>query len=416
MKKAKNKRILKKAGILIFACLLFVGCLPSDTPPTIKKTEQGGYVLFVKGRPFLIKGVTYNPAPIGQGYDYDLFSDPDKPWLVDGKLMKKMGVNCIRVYSSGQDIEKLRSFVRQMYNKFGIYTIIGTWLGLWDYPGPNYANPEFREKVKTRFIEVVKALKDEPGVLIWVLGNENNYTCTGNISFWTSPEIEKIGDPAEKIRERARFYYSFVEELTQAIKEVDQRHLVALGNGEATLLDVASQECPSIDLLGLIVYRGKRFGHFFENVRREFDKPIFLSEFGADSYNAYTEQEDQNMQKTFLVSEWKDLYTNTVFSGNESGNCLGGVIFSWTDEWWKHNEGYPPAWDVHDTEAGWSNGSYYYDIKAPNNLNMNEEWFGLVAISKELNQAGINKREPKEAYYALRKLWRKKITLPRNLR
>jgi len=399
----KSSKILKEAGLILLACLFFLSGCSKKQSPYIYKNEEGGYVLFVKGKPFLIKGVTYNPAPIGKGFDYDLYSDPNKPWLLDGKLMKDMGVNCIRVYSSGKDVIKLKEFVREMYNRFGIYTIVGDWLGLWD-PCPNYADKEFRKKVKNRILKVVEALKDEDGVLMWVLGNENNYSCTGNISFWTTPEIEKIDDPARKIEERAKIYYSFVNELAGEIKKIDTKHLVALGNGEATLLDVAAPICKNIDVLALIVYRGKRFGNFFNNIRNIFDKPIVLSEFGADSYNAYKNKEDQEMQAVFLESQWKDLYKNTVFSGNKRGNCLGGIVFEWTDEWWKHNEGYSPDWSVHNTEAGWSNGSYYFDIKAPNNLNMNEEWFGIVAIAEE-RENNLNKRIPKKAYSILKKLW-----------
>jgi len=401
----RKNSILKETGAILCACLFFFsGCLPGKYP-LIHKTDEGGYALFVNGKPFLIRGVSYNPAPIGKGFNYDLYTDPNRPWLIDGKLMKKMGVNCIRVYSSGNDVDKLRDFVRQMHDKFGIYTIVGDWLGLWD-SCPNYGDKLFREKITGRVLKIVNALKDEEGILMWVLGNENNYSCTGNIAFWTTPEIEKIDNPALKIQRRAQIYYSFVNDIAKKIKEIDRNHLVALGNGEATLLDAASKICQDIDVLALIVYRGKRFGNFFNNVRHIFDKPILLSEFGADSYNAYKNKEDQHMQVVFLESQWKDLYKNTVFSGNKKGNCLGGIVFEWSDEWWKHNEGYTPDWSVHNREAGWSNGSYYFDIRAPDNLNMNEEWFGLVSLSKE-RENNINKRIPKKAYYTFKKLWTK---------
>jgi beta-galactosidase len=60
---------------------------------------------------------------------------------------------------------------------------------------------------------------------------------------------------------------------------------------------------------------------------------------------------------------------------------------------------------VHDTEAGWSNGSYYYDIKAPRNMNMNEEWFGIVSLSTQI-EGGLNKRIPKKAYYVIKGFWK----------
>ncbi|MDD4908758.1 MAG: hypothetical protein PHJ00_06820, partial [Candidatus Omnitrophica bacterium] len=63
------------------------------------------------------------------------------------------------------------------------------------------------------------------------------------------------------------------------------------------------------------------------------------------------------------------------------------------------------SWSVHDTHAGWSNGSYYFDIRAEGNKNMNEEWFGIVALSSELEN-GLNKRIPRKSYYVVREFWK----------
>lgn len=367
----------------------------------IRSTEQKGYQLYVNNKPFLIKGVIYHPIPIGEGYTCDFFSDKSKPWMIDGKLMQEAGINCIRIYSSGKDWEKVKQFIGDMYENFGIYTIVSDWIGLWEQPAPNYGDVEFREKIKKNILEMVQTLKNEQGILFWCLGNENNYTFSGKTRFWTSPEIEEIQDMKEKIDKKAGIYYSFIEDIAREIKKIDKLHPVALGNGEASFLNVASKLCPDIDLLAVIIYRGKNFGNLFNNIRNYYDKPIFLSEFGCDSYNAYKDQEDQENQKEFLLYQWDDLYHNTVQSGNSTGNVLGGALFEWTDEWWKHAEGYTQDWNVHNTGAGWSESSYYFDIRAKNNLNMNEEWFGIVGISQE-KENGINKRIPKKSYYALK--------------
>jgi hypothetical protein len=36
---------------------------------------------------------------------------------------------------------------------------------------------------------------------------------------------------------------------------------------------------------------------------------------------------------------------------------------------------------------------------------MNEEWFGIVALSEELEN-GLNKRIPRKAYYVIREFWK----------
>jgi hypothetical protein len=111
------------------------------------------------------------------------------------------------------------------------------------------------------------------------------------------------------------------------------------------------------------------------------------------------------MQAFFLESQWRQIYENLATNKEGAGNCLGGVMFEWTDEWWKHNENDAEAWKAHDTESNWSNGSYYFDIKAPKNMNMNEEWFGIVALSEEIVD-GLNKRLPRKAYYVVKEFWK----------
>ncbi|MCM8819564.1 MAG: glycosyl hydrolase, partial [Candidatus Omnitrophica bacterium] len=324
-----------------------------------------GYSLYVDGKPFFVKGVIYNPTPIGKGYDYDFYSDPNKPWLVDGKLMKEAGINCVRVYSVSKDLEKTRQFIQDMYNEFGIYTIVSDWLGLWDEEGPNYADENFCKKQKERILKVVEALKDEKGLLMWVLGNENDYTFSGSreIGFWTSQEIEKL-EPTLKSRKRAEIYYKFVDELAGEIKKIDPVHPVALGCGEINYLRIASQVCNNIDIIAIIFYRGKNFANVFESIRNFFDKPMLVSEFGCDSYDAFRQKEDEDVQAEYILAQWEDIYRNSLCSGNPKGNCIGGTIFEWTDEWWKHNEGYRSDWSIHNTEAGWSQGAYTFDNRA----------------------------------------------------
>ncbi|MBN2482888.1 MAG: hypothetical protein JXD21_01640 [Candidatus Omnitrophica bacterium] len=403
----KNNRSVQKAGSLCIACFLFLGGLfSSATPPVkIKKNTKGGYSFYVRNRPFVVKGVVYNPTPVCKGYDYSFFSDPAKPWLTDGKLMKKMGVNAVRIYSVPvAEIDQVKEFINDMYKKFGIYTIVSDWLGLWEVPGPNYSDQAFRAMVKERVLKIVGELKDSPGVLMWILGNENNYTFSGKIGFWTSPEIEAIETPYNQVLKRAEIYYSLVNEIALEIKKIDSRHPVALGNGEISMLNAAAKTCPDVDVLAVLSYRGKRFGNLFENIRYTFDRPVILAEFGCDSYDSLNNVPGEGIQAEYLGLQWRDIFSNTVPGGNPQGNCLGGVIFEWTDEWWKHNEGYSEGWCYHDTEAGWSEGAYYFDIRAPNNMNMNEEWFGIVKIDPQ-EEKGINPRIPKESYRVLSELW-----------
>ena len=374
----------------------------------INKLKNGRYQLIVDKKPYIVKGVCYNPIAIGGNYEYDWWSDTNKAWLVDGKLMQEMGVNTVRLYQTHENPEEVKQVIRDLYQNYNIRVMLGHWLGFWEYPCPFYGDKAFQDKVKKEVIEMVNLYKDEPGVLMWVLGNENNYSCLGMVNRWSTDEIDKEKDPQKQKAMRAKIYYSFVNELSREIHKIDPDHPVALGNGELIGLEFANQFCQDVDLVACIIYRGKTFGNLFNSLKATFDKPVILSEIGADAYDAYLKKEDQNMQAFFIESQWRQIYENLYNSKTGVGNCIGGAIFEWSDEWWKHNEPYSDGWKVQDVEAGWSNGSYYFDIKAPDNKNMNEEWFGIVALSEELEN-GINKRIPRKAYYVLREFWKNPV-------
>ena len=397
---------LRTVPVFIVFLFFLSGCKASPKV-YIKELKNKDYQLMVSGRPYIVKGVCYSPIPIGKTHEYDWWSDPRKPWLVDGKLMQEMGINTIRLYQAGDDIEKVKIVVRDLYEKYGIRTILGSWLGFWEYPCPFYADKKFRERVKKDVMDMVNSLKDEPGILLWVLGNENNYSCLGHVNPWSSEEIDREPDPQKQKAMRAEIYYSFVNEIAKELHKIDPQHPVALGNGELVGLEYANKFAQEVDLVACIIYRGRTFGNLFRSLRATFDKPVLISEFGADCYDAYAQKEDQNMQAFFLESQWRQIYENLAGKKEGAGNCLGGTIFEWTDEWWKHNPDDPLGWSAHDTASNWTNGSYYYDIKVEGNKNMNEEWFGIVALSPSPGGSALDIRLPRKAYYVTREFWKK---------
>lgn len=396
------------AIFLLLGLIIVIIAITSIKPPAkvaVRKLKNGHYQLLVDGQPFIIKGVCYQPIPIGQDYAYDFFSSNDKPWVLDGRLMKEMGINTIRLYKPGENPQSVKKMINELHQLYGIRTIMGHWLGFWNCPCPFYADKGFQEKIKKEVLAMVETYKNEPGVLFWVLGNENNYSFTGQVNAWSSDEIDQEPDPYKRRKMRAKIYYSFVNDIAREIKKIDPQHPVALGNGELRDLDVAAQVCLDVDIIACIIYRGKTFGNLFNSLKLTFERPIFISEFGADAYDAFKQEEDQNMQAFFLESQWRQIYQNLANNPKGAGNCLGATIFEWTDEWWKHKEYDQSGWSVHDKGAGWSNSSYYFDIKAPNNKNMNEEWFGIVALSPE-KEGNLNKRIPRKGYYLLREFWK----------
>src|SRR3989338_7936534 len=201
---------------------------PSSTAPSIVIDKQDGYRLLVDGKPFLIKGVCYSPIPVGKDYEYNFWGDSNKPWFVDGKLMKDMGVNTVRIYRVGKNPEEVKQVIDDLYHKFGIHSLIGSYLGFWDWPPPNYTDHEFTQKIKNETLEMVRLYKGSPGVLMWILGNENNYSFDRpNVQPWSNDVIDAL-PPVEQKKEKARIYYSFVNDLAREIKKIDPRHPVVL--------------------------------------------------------------------------------------------------------------------------------------------------------------------------------------------
>lgn len=411
MPENKKKNTLRFFFILfaVIAVLFLFRNTSGDRIPSITIEKKGeGYTLLVNGKPYLVQGVCYSPVPVGKDYEYNFWGAPEKAWMTDGKLMKAMGVNTVRFYKAGKNPAEVRMVVDGLYKKYGIRTLMGTYLGFWNWPPPNYADEDFREKIRTETLEMVRLYKDSPGILMWVLGNENNYSfdLTPNLQRWTTDEIDALPTPEAQREEKARIYYTFVNDLAKEIKKIDPKHPVIMGTGETSSLQLAQPVAPDIDVIGMIAYRGPSFGNLFRQVKQKFDKPVLMIEYGADSFNALKRDPDEKNQAQFLQEQWKDIARNS--DPARGGNCLGGVVFEWNDEWWKGNENLPHTWSVHEEAGHWANASYYYDAEVSDRMNMNEEWFGIVSLEPSSDEGGMDKRVPKKAYKTLQALWTKK--------
>lgn len=382
----------------------FLALTSPGGPPKVEIRKDNGYQLVVNGKPYLVKGFCYEPIPIGKDYEYNYWGDPNKPWLSDGRMMKEAGANTVRFYRAGKNPAEVRKVLEDLYRRFRIRALMGHYLGFWDWPPPNYTDPRFRDKVRTEVLEMVRLYKDSPGVLMWVLGNENNYSFDQNVQRWSSDEIDQLPTADAQRREKAKIYYTFVNELAKDVKKIDPNRPVVLGVGETKSLDIASQYCPDIDLIGMIAYRGPGFGSLFREVKQRFDLPVVMIEWGADSFNAVTKEPDELQQAEFISSQWKDIARNAD-PAKGVGNCVGGTLFEWNDEWWKNNPNVPHTWFVHDSAANWGNASYYFDWEVAGHQNMNEEWWGAVSLSPRKSRKGTDTREPKQSYDVLREHW-----------
>jgi len=362
-------------------------------------SDSSGSRLQVDGRDFMIFGMNWDYVPIGENYLYSLWAQPDAvieaALAREMPLLKSMGVNVIRQY-----VGIPPRWVEYIYKTYGIYTVINHPMGRYGFTidgvwtsSVDYADPRFRKAVTAEVMAIVEEFRGVPGMLMWLLGNENNYGLS-----WTSFEAEALPE-GERNAARARYLYSLFNDVTRAIKERDPDRPVAIANGDVQYIDIIAEECPDLDILGTNVYRGISARDLYEVVEKKLGIPVMYTEFGADAWNAKEMREDQTMQARYLLGQWEEIYEQSAGKG-KVGNAIGGFIFQWADGWWKF--GQDSRLNIHDTNASWPNGGYADFVPGQNN--MNEEWWGICAKGIP-NSLGLYDLYPRSAYYAVRQAW-----------
>ncbi|MDG1039230.1 MAG: glycoside hydrolase family 2 TIM barrel-domain containing protein [Polaribacter sp.] len=389
--------IFLKLFLILF---LLNACAQKDTVSILRNDD--GFKLVVNGEDFIINGMNWDYYPIGTNYSYSLWEQSDviiKEALdAEMTLLKDMGVNTIRVYVGIQP-----KWITYIYENYGIYTMLnhsfgrygvfvkGNWIS-----ATNYRDIETQKALIEEISEISETFKDTPGLLLFLLGNENNYGL-----FWAGGETEDFPDNQTEVdlkgENLGRPMYRLMNEAAKKIKSIDSNHPVAICNGDLGFLEIIAEECGDVDIYGTNMYRGKSFTDAFKKVKVSLDIPILFTEFGADAFNAISKNEDQKMQAFYMLENWKEIYENVAGLG-KSENAIGGFTFQFSDGWWK--SGQTINLNKHDTTASWLGGGYDYDL-SKENKNMNEEWFGICAKGPT-NEKGLYTLYPRAAYYALK--------------
>ncbi|MDP8212886.1 MAG: glycoside hydrolase family 2 TIM barrel-domain containing protein [Candidatus Zapsychrus exili] len=374
--------------------------------------DNGHWQLLVENKPYVIKGITYVPTKVGQSPDkgtlvnwmeedsnkngnidgpFDSWvdknknneQDEDEPIVGDFQLMKEMGANTLRIYHVPEIPNK--ELLRKMYKDYGIRVIMGDFIGKYAIgsgaswtEGTDYENLDHKKKMLESVRKMVMEHKDEPYLLMWLLGNENNYGVACNAD--KKPEA----------------YFKFADEVAKMIKSIDKNHPVAVNNGDTLFLDVFAKNSPNVDIFSANVYRGNYgFGSFWEQVFDASGKPAFITEYGCPAYAPHlTLEEGEEVQAEYHKGNWMDIEENFAGRSTGIGNSLGGVTFEWMDEWWKNYEPY-----MHDRKSdavGPFPGGYYF-----------EEWFGLVSQGKGRESPFL--RQPRKSYFTYKELWNRNL-------
>jgi len=394
-----------KNNFLRLLLFLFTSVIFAQTSKVeVVKNDQGTR-LVVDGKDFMINGMNWDYVPIGTDVTNSNFYKQSDDVIRAGLdtemgLLKNMNVNVIRQY-----VGVPAKWVTYIYEKYGVYTLLNhsfgryglTLNGVWT-PVTIYSDEKTQEHLVSAMIKLVEDYKDVPGVLMYMMGNENNYGL-----FWQGAETEDFPEGEEQKNavgeKRGRPMYRLMNDVAKKMKEMDPNHPVAICNGDVLFIDIIAEECKDIDVYGTNTYRGESFGDLFQVVKDKLDIPVMFTEFGADAYNALAQKEDQYWQAHYNLLNWKEIYENAAGLG-KVGNSIGGFTFQFSDGWWKLGFDDRKDADTHETGASWSNGGYYHDTKNGSN-NMNEEWFGICAKGAT-DSRGLYDLYPRASYYTLK--------------
>jgi hypothetical protein len=301
---------------------------PDTTTPAI---EIDGRQLLVGGLPLFLRGVCWNPVPRGaqhpEGLDFAGFAEQDSVELA------ALGVNVVRTYEPLLD-----TVVLDRLAAAGIVVINSV------YP--------WGGAPASVVVERVRAVQNHPAILMWAIGNEWNY----NGLYVGLSQAEAL----------AR-----LNEVAALIKTQDPTHPIATIYGELPDADTLAA-MPNVDVWGINAYRGISFGDLFEGWRALSGKPMFLSEYGADAYNAALPGYDAQSQALAVESLAREILSQSSAT-TPDGVALGGTLFEWADEWWKDAAGSLTEQDVGGVAPG--GGPY------PDGV-FNEEWWGIVDIER----------------------------------
>lgn len=243
------KNIYLSIAWLLFGFLAF-----AQNPEISLKSNENGHVLLVENE-LIINGMNWDYFPIGTNFNYSLWKQSDDviKAALDAEmgLLQNMGVNTIRQYTGVPS-----KWITYIYDNYGIYTMLNHSFGRYglNVNGSWVANTEYSDEATRKLLlseatDMVRSYKDTRGILMFLLGNENNYGL-----FWDGAETEDIPLEDRKSTQRARSLYKIFNEAVVQMKAIDSNHPMAICNGDLLFIDIIAEECKDIDILGTNMY------------------------------------------------------------------------------------------------------------------------------------------------------------------
>lgn len=159
---------------------------------------------------------------------------------------------------------------------------------------------------------------------------------------------------------------------------MDRSHPVTTIYGEVPSRSVVDS-FTDIDVWGLNIYSGLSFWDKFKHWEQETQynkKPMFIAEYGADAWNSKTGMVDEDAQAEATKKLTEEIKQEST---TMNGVCSGGIVFEWSDEWWKKQGGSPWQQERGGTAPG-SSGPWP-------DFHFDEEYWGLVTVQRQKRKA-----------------------------
>lgn len=268
--------------------------------------SQGNWALQVNGKQWVVKGMTWGPAVA------------DFPNHVAN--LKAMGVNTIRTW--GTDSTSQALFDGAAAN--GMRVIAGFWLAPGGGPGsggcPDYVNDAtYKSSSMNDILTQVRAYKDNPGVLMWDVGNESLLG------------LGSCGTTGGGVEQNRNAYAKFVNDVAVQIKAIDPNHPVTSTDAWTGAWPYLKANAPALDLYGLNSY-GAVCDTKATWIAGGYTKPYILTEGGpAGSWeaqpdiNGIANQGTDQDNADGYVKSWNCL-------ADHRGVALGATMFHYGTE------------------------------------------------------------------------------------
>ncbi|MFL6586394.1 MAG: glycoside hydrolase family 2 TIM barrel-domain containing protein [Luteimonas sp.] len=284
------KRVLVRhalrAIVWLALCASGVSVAAADGPAVVRVVATAdGHQLQVDGTPFRIRG-----AGLQDG---------------DQEALAARGANSFRTWHTADDAVQVRAMLDRAQRN-GLMVAMGLHVGK-ERHGFDFGDAAAIAAQQARLLEQVRAYKNHPAVLMWVVGNELN------------------------LEGRDPRVWNAVEAITRAIHAEDPNHpvMTPLAGFDPALADLLRTRAPSLDLIGVQLY-----GDIVDLPRKleaaRWDGPYVVTEWGPTghwespltSWGAPVE-DDASRKAALLV----DRYTRIIEADAAQG--LGSYVFLW---------------------------------------------------------------------------------------